>query len=341
LTAAIRRYGGAQDDWLDLSTGINPVSARLPDIAPEAWTRLPDGHLEISARRAAARFYGCAGDDWPLPVPGTQSAIQCLPGLVSPDARAAIVSPTYGEYAHVLSQAGLSVDPVATLREIDPVRHRLAVVVNPNNPDARRFARQDLLLLASQMKAHGGHLVVDEAFADFDRDGPDDQSLAAHALKTPGVIVLRSFGKFFGLAGLRLGFVLAEPDIVQAFARALGPWPVSGPALAIAAHVMGDAAQVRIIGESIAARHAATRAVLDRAGLKVTGETALFFLVTCANAVMLHEALMGRHVLTRRFDYAPDWLRIGLTADDRAARHLAAALAEAAMAPGTSPHAAE
>lgn len=326
IAAAADRFGGAPADWLDLSTGINPVPPSLRAVPPELWARLPDRDIEERAREAAQRFYGAA--ILPLPVPGTQSVIQQLPRLVPEGARAAIVGPTYGEYSAVLRRAGLIVDSVASLGEIG--NHRLAVVVNPNNPDGRRHERAGLLALADRLAETGGLLVVDEAFADADAE----QSVAGAAGSRANLIVFRSFGKFFGLAGLRLGFVLSAPSIEERLAVALGPWAVSGPALCIAASLMADDAAVAAIRASIAERHAAMAAVLGEAAVPVVGGTSLFFLLRHPKAEALHRHLAERHILVRRFDYEPSWLRVGLSPDPASDRRVAEALAAFAARAG-------
>ena len=317
IAAAAALYGGAPSDWLDLSTGINPCPPPLPPIEPAAWQRLPDAHLFEAARRAAHSFYG-AGHCLPLPVPGTQSVIQLLPAL-SKSPHAAILSPTYGEYGRVLRTSGIGVDAVASLDDITPA-HGLVVVVNPNNPDGRHHTPEALLQLHARMRAWGGMLVVDEAFGDTRPEG----SVAAHAGDLAGLLVFRSFGKFFGLAGLRLGFVLGEAVVLAEIADRLGPWAVSGPALAIAeALLSSDTAAIR---NNILQRKQALDGVLAESGLRIAGGTDLFTLVHVGDAAVLHERLCRHHILVRRFDYDPHWLRFGLTPDAAADRRLAAAL---------------
>lgn len=333
LAEAIRRYGGSAADWIDLSTGINPEPYRLPPIPAAAWARLPDEDLVMAASEAADRFYRGEGGatlqaermslPLPLPLPGTQAAIRLLPSFVPAGLRAAIISPTYGEYRRVLKGSGLAADALASLEAVDE-RHGLVVVVNPNNPDGRRVPRTDLLVLAGDLAARGGLLVVDEAFADFD----PAESVARDAGVQPGLLVLRSFGKFFGLAGLRLAFALAEAAILARITVALGPWPVSGPALSIAAAAFSDAEAIDGVRRSIRERANATRALLEAAGLAIAGEAALFFLVRHPGAARIHEALLRRHILVRAFDEQPDRLRFGLVRPGEAAR-VGAALAGA------------
>ena len=219
ITEAAAAFGGKPEDWLDLSTGINPNPVRLPDIDVQAWHRLPDRHLVDSARHAAARYYR-SSDILPLPVPGTQSVIQLLPRLVAPGRRIAIFAPTYGEYARAFASAGFAIDEVSSADQLTP-DHGLAILVNPNNPTGRAFASEDVVGMAQRMQAHGGLLLVDEAFGDT----APHLSVAGQTAGHGNLIVFRSFGKFFGLAGLRLGFrhcAGAGSIRVSGMARSLG-----------------------------------------------------------------------------------------------------------------------
>jgi len=321
ISAAAARFGGRPEDWLDLSTGINPNPATLPEVDIAAWHRLPDRHRLDAARAAAARYYGTTGA-LPLPVPGTQSAIQLLPRLAPAGRRAAILSPTYGEYARVLENAGLPVDRVAGLEEVSDA-HGLVVVVNPNNPDGRLLSQEALEGLHRRVAGGGGLLVVDEAFGDM-RPQASVAPMAGDGM--PGLLVFRSFGKFFGLAGLRLGFVIGEAPLVDRIEDGLGPWSVSGPALTIATGLMtSDTIAVR---QAIEERKRALDAVLAGAGLDIVGGTGLFSLVADDDAAAIHEALCCRHILVRPFDYDARWLRFGLAPDAASDARLAAALAD-------------
>lgn len=319
IGAAAALYGGQPDDWLDLSTGLNPCPPRLPDIPVRIWHRLPDQDLLNETRSTARAFYG-SGDILPLPVPGTQSVIQLLPKLAARKKPAAILSPTYGEYGRVLSVNGFTVDAVATLNDVEP-GSGLAVVVNPNNPTGRLHAPQALLELADRLAGQGGFLVVDEAFGDC----TPETSLAGAVSTRPNLIVFRSFGKFFGLAGLRLGFVIAQDNILERFSDWLGPWAVSGPALSVANDLLS--ADPQPLRRKIVDRRAGLGQVLADADLRVEGGTPLFALVSDPCAAELHTHLCRAHILTRKFDYAPTWLRFGLAPDTASDERLAAALA--------------
>jgi cobalamin biosynthetic protein CobC len=316
LAAAAAIHGGDPADWLDLSTGINPCPPEVPPVPARAWHRLPDRELEQAAREAAQIFYG-AGQRLPLPVPGTQSAIQLLPRLVERGRRIAIFSPTYGEYRRAFELAGLPVDAVTSIDEIDD-RHGLVVVVNPNNPDGRCFDRAQLAPLVERLRLGGGLLVVDEAF------GETSAQISMADTVAPHVIVFRSFGKFFGMAGVRLGFVIADDAIASRFSEWLGPWAVSGPALSLAVSLFTCDRQA--ILNLISERRGALDDVLAGQGLKVRGTVGLFALVEDERAPALHHHLCRHHILTRKFDYAPTWLRFGLAPDTAGDRRLAVAL---------------
>lgn len=324
ITEAAAAFGGEPREWLDLSTGVNPNPVTLPDIPVDAWHRLPDRHLVDTARCAAARYYR-SGNILPLPVPGTQSVIQLLPRLLGSGRRVAIFAPTYGEYARVLRAAGFAVDEVAAPDQLTG-EHGLAILVNPNNPTGRVHFPGDIIALARRMKANSGTLLVDEAFGDME----PDLSVAFSVADQDNLIVFRSFGKFFGLAGLRLGFVIAGKPVLSAFGEWFGPWSVSGPALVIAAALMN--AETNAVQSAIAERKAALEDVLVRAGLKIIGGTPLFTLVELEQAARLHTHLCRAHILTRKFDYAPSWLRIGLAPDVAGDTRLADALRRADLA---------
>jgi cobalamin biosynthesis protein CobC len=327
LLDAIHAYGGVADDWLDLSTGISPVSLPLPEISEDVWRRLPDPAHAIEVADRARSHYG--GSVPPVITPGSQAAIHHLPMLarqLRPPAglaaeTVAILSPTYGEYEAAFARAGFAVCKVASL---DEARDADAVVLaNPNNPDGRRFAPETVSAFA---EARGDRLtVVDEAFADCH----PEVSVAAYAGQLPGLMVLRSFGKFFGLAGVRLGFAFAAEPTARALSEALGPWPVSGPALAIAAFAFSDRQAVQQQTAEISRCHELTARAIDTAGLTVVGQTGLFFLLETDDGVALRNALAARKILVRAFDHSPRRLRIGLVADEQQAERLAAALREA------------
>ena len=186
------------------------------------------------------------------------------------------------------------------------------------------MTRETIAGIAEMLSEKGGYCIVDEAFADVD----GVESAAALAGELTNLIVLRSFGKFFGLAGLRLGFVIGAPRIVQRMRAEQGPWAVSGPALALAAQILADRALVASTRETILQRRQGLKDVLTRSGLKIAGQTPLFALIDEERAVALHRHLCDRRILTRKFGYASNWLRFGLCPDRDGELRLGSALSD-------------
>ncbi|NNG04622.1 MAG: threonine-phosphate decarboxylase, partial [Inquilinus sp.] len=276
LAWAERRFGRPAAGWVDLSTGINPWPYPLPTLPAEAWARLPDAAALGALEAAAAGCYGAPSPEHIAAAPGTQALIRLLPRL-RPPGRVAVVGPTYAEHAAGWRDAGHRVvdaaDPLdAEAAAADPVAAAtgtdIVVVTNPNNPDGRTHAPEALLAAAEALAARGRLLLVDEAFADV----APEVSLAPHCGR-PGLVVLRSFGKFFGLAGLRLGFALAEPALAATIRAALGPWPVAGPAIAVARTALADRAWIAGTRARLAEAAAELRATLAAAGLAIVGGT--------------------------------------------------------------------
>lgn len=321
LDRVIAQYGGPRCSWLDLSTGINPVPYELPELKDDLWQRLPEDALFDRALAAAREFYGVPDDAGIVAAPGTQSIIQLLPHLL-PAGTAAVVSPTYGEHVHAFSRAGRPVSQIKALADL-PGDCALAVVVNPNNPDGRTISVRELSNARERLAKRGGCLVVDEAFADCGAV----QSVVAQT-GTPGLVVLKSFGKFFGLAGLRLGFAVADAVTSEKFEARLGPWAVSGPALAVASSALCDGAAIQRIRRSLRANSDSLEGLLRAAGLVIAGRTRFFVLVEHPNATELHADLCSRGIHVRRFDYAPRWLRFGLPASAAQRERLADTLAD-------------
>ncbi|MFN4061073.1 MAG: threonine-phosphate decarboxylase CobD [Paracoccus hibiscisoli] len=310
LDAAQARFGAG--DWIDLSTGINRQPWPVPPLSEAAWRALPTQAASDALVRVAAAWFGCAPDRV-LPVAGATAAIQLLPRLL-PAGRAAVITPSYNEHAASLTTAGWQVTPAPDLTAMEGAD--LAVVVNPNNPDGREWTPARLRALAQRV----GWLIVDESFA----DPRPDLSLAPNLPNN--VIVLRSFGKFWGLAGLRLGFVLAAPDLLARLREAAGPWSVGGPALEIATAAMAD----RTWADQTVTYHSEASLNLDRlaaqAGWRPLGGTHLFRLYDTPDAVAEQDRLARAHIWTRRFPYSDRWLRLGVPGNRAEWDRLTAAL---------------
>ena len=315
LGAARAAFPYAPSPWIDLSTGINPVPYPVPPLDPAAWTALPDAGAARALEAAAAHAYG-ADPAGVTAAPGTEALIYLLPRL-SPARRVGVLGPTYGDHARSWAAAGATVETVGTLDGL--AGFDAAVVVNPNNPDGRLVAPADLSALAGRV----GLLVVDEAFADV---VPPAWSLAP--APPPNAVVLRSFGKFYGLAGLRLGFAVAAPERAAALRAALGPWAVSGPAIAVGRAALADDAWAASARARLARDAARLDALLSACGAEVVGGTALFRLVAVDGAARRFASLARAGLLTRPFADRPDRLRFGLPGDGAAWRRLGEALRE-------------
>jgi cobalamin biosynthetic protein CobC len=311
LGEIMRRFPNAPKPWLDLSTGINPVPYPVGALADESWARLPSRHDEQALLAAAAKRYGVRDQATLLAAPGTQALIQLLPRLV-PKSRVAVLGPTYEEHEASWARQGHDVrvvDDVAQAAGAD-----VLVVVNPDNPTGR-------LLSAEELGHPSRLLVVDEAFIDF---LPAAASLAGNL--PPRTIVLRSFGKTYGLAGLRLGFAIGAPDLIARLAVELGPWAVSGPALAIGRKALADDDWLAIAKARLERDGQRLDDLLAAAGCAPVSATPLFRLVRHDDVREMIERL-GRHgIHVRAFGRQASWLRLGLPGNDGAFRRLASAL---------------
>lgn len=327
-------YNIPPDRWLDLSTGVSPFSWTVPDIPQEFWHHLPqadDGLEEV-----ATNYYGTS---LLLPCAGSQAAIQAIPGFRSPS-RVGLLSPSYSEHQRAWLQAGHQVE-VVEARDLVPAADTLDVLVicNPNNPTGCLFEPALLSHCRSQLAKRGGWLLVDEAFIDPTPDFSISQQSGA-----PGLIVLRSLGKFFGLAGARVGFVLAWSELLASLKRKLGPWTISGPSRWIAKSALADGdwqLQSRIL---LPANSSRLSQLLSKYGLSPHGGSAFFQWVIHDNARCIHEQLASQGILIRRFEQ-PESLRFGLPGSDEGWQRLEQALsnlsfrlptlATSACSPGT------
>ncbi|KAF0805725.1 aminotransferase [Alcanivorax xiamenensis] len=320
---AARLWGRPEADWLDLSTGINPKGWPVPPLPPEVWQRLPEPAPGLAD--LARQWVGAPSTAACLAVPGSQAAIQQLPLLRAP-CRVGVPVPGYGEHALCWRRAGHQVRGLGS-DQVEAALDQLDVLVwiNPNNPTGERLPPERLLAWCRRLADRGGWLVVDEAFLD------DPAMSVAADTGTPGLVLLRSLGKAFGLAGVRAGWVFAEAALLQQLARALGPWSLSGPAQAVMAGALADHAWQRENRQW--RRQAAERlsGLLSAAGLRVAGGTDLFLYCPHPGADALARALAQEGILVRAFGDPPA-LRVGLPPDQNAAwKRLERALAEPAV----------
>jgi cobalamin biosynthetic protein CobC len=288
LDAAILRFGGTRSSWVDLSTGINPMPYPFTNCPPDAWTALPDVNAQSALENAARRFWNIPLDAAVLAAPGASCLIANMPYLVSGKS-VQIQGPTYNEHAAAFDQAGWDVrDAPSDAR----------VIVNPNNPDGRIWQSNEL---------GPEFTIIDESFCDI----APEQSMIAQA-NQPERVILKSFGKFWGLAGLRLGFAIGPARKIDVLRARLGPWPVSGPALHIGAQALNDTIWAKETRARLEHDSMRLDALMQGKGAKLVGGTTLFRLYDVGDAQAWQDKLAGAHIWSRIFPYSTRWLRLGL-----------------------------
>ncbi|MEZ5435972.1 MAG: threonine-phosphate decarboxylase CobD [Pseudomonadales bacterium] len=316
LRAAVQQYNIPLEEWLDLSAALNPTPYPVGKIHYSTWQRLPEDDDALLA--IAARYYG---NEQLLPVAGSQAAIQTLPFLFAAPLRVGILQTTYNEHAHAWQRAGhtlIALDENNIDRDI--ARLDILLLVNPNNPTGKVFTRAQLLQWHAQLQKNNGRLIIDEAFIDCD----PQHSLISEAQQT-GLIVLRSLGKFFGLAGARVGFVFAEKNLLTDLRETLGPWPISHPSRIAAQRALSDSAWQQQQREILPQQSARLAQLLIDAGLKPTGGCTLFQWLQTPAAAAIHHHLATQGILTRLYG-EPSSLRLGLPATEAEWHRLSTAL---------------
>jgi len=316
LAAARAQFGDGPHPWLDLSTGINPIAwPGAAMIAPD-WGSLPDPEDLRALEQAAALHFG-ADPANVCAVPGSELGLRLLGALFDLPARH--LTPSYRTHAEIFPDSRAVPAPKGPLPQAT-----MLVLANPNNPDGRVLSPETLRRWLVWQEEAGGWLVVDEAFA----DGAPPISMAPHVANDRCLIVMRSFGKFFGLAGVRLGFLIGPRSVIVRLRRLLGDWPLSAAAIAIGRAAYGDGAWIAAAREALACRAGALDALLRNHGLAAAGDCPLFRLIEHDDAHGIFTLLARQQVLTRPFDDHPRWLRFGLPAGpeeleriDRALRH--------------------
>jgi cobalamin biosynthetic protein CobC len=315
LRRAAERYGLPLERWLDLSTGVNPLPWRDTTAPESAWSRLPEEHDGLED--AAQDYYGAPAV---LPIAGSQAAIVNLPRMRAP-CRVGVLAPAYFEHALRWQEAGHEVIALAPAQCAEAAAGLdVLVLVNPNNPTGHRFARPDLLHWHAKLAGPGGWLVIDEAFA----DASPEESLTPMSDRE-GLVVLRSLGKFFGLAGARVGFALAAPSFLAALAARLGPWTVSGPSRLIARRALRDRPWQNAARARLRSAGARLAGLLKACGQPPAGGCELFQWRPTTQAARIHEALARTGILTRLFE-SPLSIRFGLPGSEEDWHRLEAAL---------------
>lgn len=289
LDHAIKRFGGARHEWIDLSTGINPDPYPIGQLETADWAALPDHGAFSDLTAAARRFWGVPDGAAILPAPGASALIARIPALMKPG-RVHITTPTYNEHAAAF---------LAHSWQVTDTRNGDArVVVHPNNPDGHLWSPVDTDAQLS---------VIDESFCDVTPD-----ATMIHLAERPGTIVLKSFGKFWGLAGLRLGFAIARPDIIARLNDMTGPWAVSGPALRIGTRALDDLDWASETRQRLTRDAARLDTAMTANGAALVGGTSLFRLYHVNKAAEWQERLAQARIWSRIFPYSDHFLRLGL-----------------------------
>lgn len=308
LRAAAQHFAIPLDQWIDLSTGISPWLYPISNIPDNAWHRLPEPDDGLDA--IAGTYYG---NPALLATAGSQPAIQQLPILFSPR-QVAIVGPTYNEHLAAWRNAGHSVQIVDTLAAALDSAADIVVLCNPNNPTATHYPPADLMAAAALLNERAGWLLVDEAYGDAYPES--SVTPMAGTDRAPRLITLRSLGKFFGLAGARVGFVFANTALLDRLSNQLGPWTISGPARWAAQQALANtswqANQITHIRDAGRRLNQLITSTIDlNEPVKSTGLFSAFHL---ANAGDFFEHLAQQGILVRLFQ-EESLIRIGISAD--------------------------
>ncbi|MGV8996127.1 MAG: threonine-phosphate decarboxylase CobD [Parvibaculaceae bacterium] len=319
LNDARRLFPSAPEPFIDLSTGINPVAYPIPIFNAEVFSRLPEPEDLEELQSVAAQTYGAANAAMVAAAPGTQILIDLLPRLF-PCEDVTILGPTYAEHGAAWKRAGAVVKAVTSWVDLEQAQN--VVICNPNNPDGRRSSGEDLVALADRLAKRDGLLIIDEAFVDFE----DAEWSTVRLLPRPNIIVLRSFGKSYGLAGLRLGFAITSPEMALLIRTALGPWAVSGPAIVVGRQALADEKWFQHAIVRLDADVARLDAMLLAAGFHIVGGTKLYRLGDSPSAAKIFKVLGKSGILIRRFEEQPHWLRFGIPGDEAQWRRLQNAL---------------
>ncbi|MEM1374232.1 MAG: threonine-phosphate decarboxylase [Pseudomonadota bacterium] len=301
IDAARARYGGDRADWLDLSTGINPNPYPLRDVPEAAWCQLPDSAARDRLIKAARRFWAVPEGAEVIPAPGASALIAQMP-VIAGGKTVLIPGPTYNEHAAAFRAWRYHVVETDADKDADT-----CVFVHPNNPTGGLTGP--------------GHpyetTIIDESFCDV-MPGASHIGRATE----PGVVILKSFGKFWGLAGMRLGFAIGDPGLLSpddgpTLTQLLGPWALSGPALEIGAQALEDDDWAAATRAQLAKDANRLDRLMEAQGARCVGGTTLFRLYDVADAKRAFEAFATHHILTRIFPYSDSWIRLGLPPENQ------------------------
>jgi len=292
IDAAIAHFGGARNEWIDLSTGINPIPYPLPEFADCHWTQLPDRAVFEAFNHVARRFWNVPDNATIIPASGASAIIAMLPSILE-GSKVVIPEPTYNEHRAAYIAHGWTIEAQGNVKTI----------VHPNNPDGHLYT-------ASDLNTH--RCVIDESFCDI----CPQFSMVSHAIDD-GHIVIKSFGKFWGLAGMRLGAIIAPNKLAPAIRDRIGPWAVSGPALHTGTLALQDMQWANETRQRLKSDAKQLDEIMMNKGVNSIGGTTLFRLYHVEDAQKWFERFAQNHILTRVFPYSKHFLRLGIPAPNQ------------------------
>ena len=297
IDLAIKKYGGQRADWIDLSTGINRTSYPWQESVKVELRDLPSSKLLMGLEKAASRAYKVAEGTDTAAVQGAQQIISLLPICLKNYNSVAILGPTYNEYEKAFKSSGIKAETVSEVSKLSS--SDIAIIVNPNNPTGKVIAEEILDDLSKKVRI----LIIDESFKMFS---------SRRIQKFDNVIQINSLGKFFGLAGVRLGFVSGPSDFIKSVRGMLGPWPVSSLAAEIGIIALNDKTWISEMEKILLEGSNVLRKACNTKNWKLVGKTNLFHTYATSNCLEVEEQFAAHYIWIRTFDYSKSWVRLGI-----------------------------
>lgn len=326
---AARAYGIEPAEMIDLSTGIspNPYPLSLSQLDLSDLIELPQEDKAASLKNIMRKAWSVPDSAEIALASGSGALISLIPHIHKGDMRQVYCpEPAYSEHPMAWQRAGFRMIPyeAGTIPEIYLNKTAAIIAVQPGNPMGHCASPDAWLELMEKAAAHKVMIIMDEAFIDL----MPEQSLVPY-LGRKGLIVIRSFGKFYGLAGVRLGAAIGHPDDITALEDLLGPWPVSAMAVQFAAEAMSDHGWADDQRDWCATQMASLKKELMARGITIIGGTDLYVLIEIEDAKTLQDKLARAGFWTRIFEHYPNWMRLGLARDDAATTRFLKALDKA------------
>ena len=313
IDLAIKKYGGQRKDWIDLSTGINRTSYPWQESVKVHLRDLPGSKLLMSLEEAASRAYKIAVDTETVAISGAQQIINLLPTHLKKYSSVAILGPTYNEYEKAFKSSNLRTNTVAEISNLSC--NDIAIIVNPNNPTGKVITEEEVEDLSKKVRI----LIIDESFKMF--SSRKTQNL-------DNLIQINSLGKFFGLAGVRLGFVSGPSDFIKSVRKMLGPWPISSLAAEIGLVALSDKIWISQMEKILLAGSTALHAACNSKNWRLVGKTNLFHTYDISNCLEVEEQFAAHGIWVRTFDYSETWVRIGIPTSEHELTRVKKALSQ-------------